>query len=144
MSSATVEYASAIPLAQQFGRNYDPTEASAWTVYRRKNCASCPVTWRQLWYDDVDGMIAKQSLVVQDQLRGLGIWALGDDADLPDAWSAIRVSLGGLVDTIAPTGQARVDPASVTQHHGALLGCDTPDKVMADATVQQAYLGEEL
>jgi branched-chain amino acid transport system ATP-binding protein len=29
-------------------------------------------------------------------------------------------------------------------HHGALLACDTPDAVMADATVQQAYLGEEL
>jgi branched-chain amino acid transport system ATP-binding protein len=28
-------------------------------------------------------------------------------------------------------------------HHGALLGCDTPAAVMADATVQQAYLGEE-
>jgi branched-chain amino acid transport system ATP-binding protein len=29
-------------------------------------------------------------------------------------------------------------------HHGALLGCDTPAAVMADATVQSAYLGEEL
>jgi branched-chain amino acid transport system ATP-binding protein len=29
-------------------------------------------------------------------------------------------------------------------HHGALLACDAPDAVMADATVQQAYLGEEL
>ncbi|WP_411267355.1 ABC transporter ATP-binding protein [Actinoplanes sp. KI2] len=29
-------------------------------------------------------------------------------------------------------------------HHGTLLGCDTPAAVMADATVQLAYLGEEL
>jgi branched-chain amino acid transport system ATP-binding protein len=29
-------------------------------------------------------------------------------------------------------------------HHGALLACDTPDAVMANATVQSAYLGEEL
>ena len=29
-------------------------------------------------------------------------------------------------------------------HHGALLACDTPDKIMADETVQSAYLGEEL
>jgi branched-chain amino acid transport system ATP-binding protein len=29
-------------------------------------------------------------------------------------------------------------------HHGALLACDTPGAVMADPTVQQAYLGEEL
>jgi branched-chain amino acid transport system ATP-binding protein len=29
-------------------------------------------------------------------------------------------------------------------HHGALLVCDTPDAVMANRTVQEAYLGEEL
>jgi branched-chain amino acid transport system ATP-binding protein len=29
-------------------------------------------------------------------------------------------------------------------HHGALLVCDTPDVVMANQTVQDAYLGEEL
>ncbi|HEX2772499.1 MAG TPA: ABC transporter ATP-binding protein [Micromonosporaceae bacterium] len=29
-------------------------------------------------------------------------------------------------------------------HHGALLACDRPDAVMADPTVQQAYLGEAL
>jgi branched-chain amino acid transport system ATP-binding protein len=29
-------------------------------------------------------------------------------------------------------------------HHGALLACDTPGAVMADPTVQEAYLGEEL
>jgi branched-chain amino acid transport system ATP-binding protein len=29
-------------------------------------------------------------------------------------------------------------------HHGALLACDTPAAVMANETVQQAYLGEPL
>ncbi len=29
-------------------------------------------------------------------------------------------------------------------HHGALLACDTPAAVMANETVQRAYLGEEL
>ncbi|WP_091555837.1 ABC transporter ATP-binding protein [Micromonospora pattaloongensis] len=29
-------------------------------------------------------------------------------------------------------------------HHGALLACDTPQTVMANAVVQEAYLGEEL
>ncbi|MFB9237252.1 ABC transporter ATP-binding protein [Plantactinospora siamensis] len=29
-------------------------------------------------------------------------------------------------------------------HHGALLACDTPQTVMANPTVQEAYLGEQL
>jgi branched-chain amino acid transport system ATP-binding protein len=29
-------------------------------------------------------------------------------------------------------------------HHGALLICDTPAAIMADPTVQEAYLGEQL
>ncbi|MEV4810596.1 ABC transporter ATP-binding protein [Micromonospora avicenniae] len=29
-------------------------------------------------------------------------------------------------------------------HHGALLACDTPETVMSNATVQEAYLGESL
>jgi branched-chain amino acid transport system ATP-binding protein len=29
-------------------------------------------------------------------------------------------------------------------HHGALLACDTPEAIMANPTVQSAYLGEEL
>jgi branched-chain amino acid transport system ATP-binding protein len=29
-------------------------------------------------------------------------------------------------------------------HHGRLLACDTPQAVMANATVQEAYLGEPL
>ncbi|GIJ26311.1 ABC transporter ATP-binding protein [Micromonospora qiuiae] len=29
-------------------------------------------------------------------------------------------------------------------HHGALLACDTPETVMANPTVQEAYLGEDL
>jgi branched-chain amino acid transport system ATP-binding protein len=29
-------------------------------------------------------------------------------------------------------------------HHGSLLACDTPANVMANATVQEAYVGEPL
>jgi branched-chain amino acid transport system ATP-binding protein len=38
----------------------------------------------------------------------------------------------------------RVAERIAVMHHGALLACDTPQAVMANQTVQQAYLGEPL
>lgn len=119
-NSVATEYADAIALARQYGRNYDATEGSAWTAYRKKDCATCPETWRQLWYDDVDSMQAKQKLAIERGLRGLGIWALGDDAALPEAWTTVRLSLGGRPDSKAPTGTAKVDPTAVSRKHGNL------------------------
>lgn len=118
--SVTTEYADAIALASQYGRNYDPTEASAWTVYRKKDCATCPETWRQLWYDDVDSMQAKQKLVLERGVRGLGIWALGQDQALPEVWATLKLTFSGVIDSTPPTGTAKVDPASVSQKHGNL------------------------
>jgi Glycosyl hydrolases family 18 len=117
-NSVTTEYADAIALARQYGRNYDVTEGSAWTAYRKKDCATCPETWRQLWYDDVDSMQAKQKLAIERGLRGLGVWALGDDAALPEAWSVLSLTLNGGTDNKTPSGTAKVDPAAGGGKHG--------------------------
>jgi branched-chain amino acid transport system ATP-binding protein len=50
-------------------------------------------------------------------------------------WTVLMVEhhldvLLGLVDRVA------------VLHHGRLLGCDTPDAIMADPVVQRTYLGE--
>ena len=119
-NSVATEYGDAIALARQHGRNYDVQEASAWTAYRKKDCATCPETWRQLWYDDVDSMLAKQHLIVERHMRGLGIWVLGYDHSLPDLWATVRISFDGLTDSQPPTGTAEVDPAAVKQKHGNL------------------------
>jgi spore germination protein YaaH len=118
--SVTTEYGDAIALARLHGRNYDVQEASAWTAYRKKDCATCPQTWRQLWYDDVDSMQAKQKLIVGRGMRGLGIWVLGYDHALPDLWATVRFSFAGRTDALAPTGTAKVDPQAITQRHGTL------------------------
>lgn len=76
-ASQTVEYGSALAQAQLTGRLYDDAEASAWSVYQAVACRSCPETWRQLWYDDVDSFRTKVGLALEQGLRGIGIWALG-------------------------------------------------------------------
>lgn len=118
--SVTAEYADAIALAVQNGRQWDPVEASAWTAYRKRDCGRCPESWRQLWYDDVDSMQAKQKLVTDKALRGLGIWALGYDQQLPEVWATVRLTFGGLVDATAPHGSATVDPQQIARRHGDL------------------------
>ncbi|MET0773070.1 MAG: glycosyl hydrolase family 18 protein, partial [Candidatus Limnocylindrales bacterium] len=76
---STSWYRDALPIARENGRNYDPVAQTAWTTYvvKRPGCANCPETWRQVWYDDVDGFGAKVAFAQEEGMRGVGMWALG-------------------------------------------------------------------
>ncbi len=108
-ASQTVEYSAALEQAQLTGRLYDETEAAAWSVYQAVSCPACPVTWRQLWYDDVDSFRTKVGLAFDQGLGGIGIWALGEDGAHPELWSALRLALGTTTDSKAPSGTATLD-----------------------------------
>jgi hypothetical protein len=109
-ASQTVEYGAAVEQAQLTGRLFDEQEASAWSVYQAVACGGCPETWRQIWYDDVDSFRTKVGLALEQGLRGVGIWALGDDGGHPELWSALRLALGTASDAKAPSGTAKLDP----------------------------------
>ncbi|MBA2557817.1 MAG: hypothetical protein H0V12_10820 [Chloroflexi bacterium] len=76
-SSRSVTYQSAIALARQHGRLWDPVEQSPWTRFRYRACSTCPETWRQMYYDDARSLGLKYDLVNRRDLLGAGIWALG-------------------------------------------------------------------
>jgi branched-chain amino acid transport system ATP-binding protein len=69
--------------------------------------------------------------------------------DVPDLVAVIR-SLTGDGDRAVLMVEHHMDVVLeladriAVMHHGALLACDRPDAVMANATVQAAYLGESL
>jgi spore germination protein YaaH len=113
VSPALPYYSGAISLAQQHGRNYDATDASAWTTYELSACSGCKPAYRQLWYDDADAFGAKIDLAIASGLRGIGIWALGYNGAYPELWSALGLRLGDIVDTEPPSGTATLDSASV-------------------------------
>ncbi len=103
-ASATVVYSTAADYLAQYGRRYDATEGTAWTVYRRQNCTAtygCVEPWRQLYVDDAEALSAKYDLVNGYGLRGVGIWALGYDGSRPELWDAIRTKF--ITDTVPPT-----------------------------------------
>ena len=101
------------PRAATAGREWDRAQGSAWSVYRSRACETCPLSWRQLWYDDVDSVLAKVGLARRKDLRGVGIWALGYDGDQPELWAALRYGLERPKDLEAPLGTATIEAASV-------------------------------
>jgi len=46
-------------------------------------------TVQQLWYDDAQMLSDKYEFVLQNDLGGIGIWALGYDNDQPELWNAL-------------------------------------------------------
>ncbi len=123
-TSVTVLYGTAVDLAAQNGRRYDPVEGVAWTAYKRQSCTStygCVTSWRELYYDDATSLKAKYDLVNTYGLRGAGIWALGYDGTRTELYQAIKdkfitdsippvISSAALTSTVlSPNGDGRLD-----------------------------------
>jgi spore germination protein YaaH/flagellar hook assembly protein FlgD len=89
-NSAAVLYREAAALAAANGRRYDSLEQSAWTAYTRRNCDTCPNTWRELYFDDAQSLAAKYDLVNYSDLRGTGMWALGYDGTRPELYALLK------------------------------------------------------
>ncbi|MEX1295643.1 MAG: glycosyl hydrolase family 18 protein [Candidatus Limnocylindrales bacterium] len=120
LDPSTAFYRVSAPRAAAAGREWDQQQGSAWSVYRSRACETCPLSWRQLWYDDVDSVLAKVGLARRKGLRGIGIWALGYDGEQPELWSALRYGLERPRDREAPFGTATVDAASILGEDGGV------------------------
>jgi len=119
--AAEPPYAVAVELASQSGRRYQPDQASAWTAYPDRQCATCPAVWRQVWYDDPDSFGAKIDYALENDLAGVGVWALGHEAGREEMWWTLRDRLRPRDDDAPPNGSASLDPESI---RGDLEGLD--------------------
>jgi len=119
--AASPTFVEAVELATQSGRRYQPDQASAWTAYPDRQCATCPAVWRQVWYDDADSFGAKIDLALEQGLAGVGMWALGHEAGRDELWWALRHRLRPRGDDEPPNGSASLDPESI---RGDLEGLD--------------------
>jgi hypothetical protein len=138
---ATVGYALAVEQAATSGRAYDPVQGSAWTAFPSRSCASCPEVWRQLWYDDPDSFGAKLDHALAEGLGGIGIWALGFEADRPELWSALRERLEPRLDEAAPNGSASLDPTTVSTEREGLPVATGSATVLSFAADEQGGTG---
>lgn len=84
----------AYELADLHGRRWDADQLVPWTRWRAQACATCPATWRQLYYDDTQSMALKYDFVNDRDLLGVGIWQLGTGADRPDFYDLLVEKFG--------------------------------------------------
>lgn len=120
-------YRDALGIARANGRHYDPISATAWTVYVRTACDTCPEAWRQVWYDDVDAFAAKIAFAQEQGMGGVGIWALGYTGDYQGMWTVIGLAGGSVSDDTPPTGEATIASGSAGRHDGLPVVTGTID-----------------
>jgi flagellar hook assembly protein FlgD len=111
--SVSAPYDVAVGLAETNGRQWDPTESSAWTTYQKQNCSTCPNVWRELYYDDAQSLAARYQLVLTDNLRGAGMWALGYDGTRPELTELLH-QVFGTAAPLPPTGALTVTTGAPT------------------------------
>lgn len=51
-------------------------------------------TWNQIWIDNKESLARKYDLVIQKNLKGVGLWALGFDGAKTDYWELIDEKIG--------------------------------------------------
>ena len=140
-ASASVTYVNALPYFSAHGKQYDTTEAVAWTVYRRQNCTTtygCVNPFRQLYVDDARALGRKYDLVNAYGLRGAGIWALGYDGTQPELWNMLKAKF--ITDTVPPTiGGGSVSASAFSPNGDGTLDTTTA-RVTATGLVRWGYV----
>ena len=140
-ASASVTYVNALPYLTAHGKLYDPTEAVAWTVYRRQNCTTtygCVNPYRQLYLDDARALGRKYDLVNAYGLRGAGIWALGYDGSQPELWNMLKAKF--ITDSVPPTITGGSVSAAAFSPNGDGTRDTTTARMTATGLVRWGYI----
>ena len=75
-------YSEAEPMAQSYGYTWNNISNTAWFSYQINN-------WYQCWYDDSLSLSHKYQFAIDNQLSGVGLWALGYDEGYNELWGAL-------------------------------------------------------
>ena len=76
-------------LADLHGWRWNDREHVAWTRWRYRACPSCPLTWRQAYFDDLRSLGLKYDLANSRDLRGVGLFKIGNDSGHPELYDLL-------------------------------------------------------
>ncbi len=86
-SGVVIYYPDALGFIGSYGRHWDQAAQNPWFRYQ------AGAQWYQGWYDDAESMSYKYQFVLDRNLMGIGMWALGMDAGNKDIWNMLAVYL---------------------------------------------------
>ena len=84
--------------ALSFGKLWHGSSQTPWYNYENNG-------WYQGWYDDSLSLSLKYDLALENDLKGIGIWALGYDGNNTELWDLLHAKFG---DTSPPTTPGRL------------------------------------
>jgi len=80
-----LKYSQVINEIDNYQKLWDNSSQTSWL---RKQLDDS--TWSQIWFDDSTSLSLKYDLVLQKDLKGIGIWALGYDRERKELWNLIK------------------------------------------------------
>ena len=83
-------------LAQSYGKIWHSTSQTPWYNYDNNG-------WNQGWYDDSLSLALKYDFALFNDLKGIGIWALGYDDGRPELWELLHSKFGDTAPPIRPS-----------------------------------------
>jgi spore germination protein YaaH len=85
-----VLYSSARLIGARRGTTYDPAEKVQRVAWRGRSCATCPVHWFQLYFDDARSLGEKWTEFRRQGLLGTGVWTSAFEGASGDLTAALR------------------------------------------------------
>jgi len=143
-TGATILYPAAESSAQSYGKQYHTSVATAWYNYNNGD-------QHQVWYDDSLSLVTKYQYAVDQDIKGIGIWALGYDGGRPEIWGG----LSNIFGTTAPPLTSRYFTAKnlgngtvavhcayspFTDQYEVFASADGEQYTLADSSVTQDIL----
>ena len=82
--------------ALSYGKLWHESSQTPWYRYQNPN-------WVQGWYDDSLSLSLKYDFAINNNLLGIGIWALGYDGTNPELWDLLSAKFGASAPPTRPT-----------------------------------------
>ena len=81
--------------ALSFGKLWHESSQTPWYNYENNG-------WYQGWYDDSLSLSLKYDLAIENDLKGIGIWALGYDGNNTELWDLLHAKFGNAAPPTTP------------------------------------------